>query len=259
MQYEAVAAAVEGIPHMSPAEGRIIYDHVRHTRPENVLELGVAHGVGAAYIAAALDENGKGSLTTVDSSAFLYEEPTAEELMERLGLSRLVRVDRSSSTYTWFLKERIEERSDADGNCEPVYDFCYLDGAKDWTIDGLAVILIEKLLRPDGWLLMDDLDWTFSSWEGKGKSWEGNGKVGARETNAMSEAERNDPHLRAVFDLIVAQHPSFTELRIQDGWWGWARKAPGEPRRLSLDTSRSLRAMVVSGMRYGKRRVLARF
>ena len=75
-------------------------------------------------------------------------------------------MDPSASTYTWFLKKQVEARSDAAGNCEPLYDFCYLDGSKDWTTDGLAVVLIEKLLRPGGWLLMDDLDWTFSSHEG---------------------------------------------------------------------------------------------
>jgi predicted O-methyltransferase YrrM len=250
MEFEQVAAAVQGVPHMSREEGRIIYDHVRATKPERVLELGVAHGVGCAYIAAALQENGRGTITTVDSSKFLYEDPTAEELMERLGLDHLVTVDRGSSTYTWFLKEKIEECSDEAGNCTPVYDFVYLDGAKDWTIDGLAVFLIEKVLRNGGWLLMDDLDWTFSSWQAD--------KVGVVEKQAMSTAELNEPHLRAVFELIVKQHPAFTDMRIQDGWWGWARKAPGEPRRLTLETQRSMRSLVVAGMRFGKRQALAR-
>jgi predicted O-methyltransferase YrrM len=250
VDYEAVAAAVDGVPYMTPEQGRTIYDHVRQTRPDAVLELGAAHGVGAAYIAAALDENGRGTVTTVDSTAGVYEDPTVEELVERIGLSHLVEVDRGSSTYTWFLKEQIDAHSDEAGNCEPQYDFVYLDGAKDWTIDGLAVFLIEKLLRPGGWLLMDDLDWTYSSWQGE--------KVGVVETTTLSIAERNEPHLRAVFELIVKQHPSFTDMRIQDGWWGWARKAPGEPRRLQLDTSRSMRSFIVAGMRYGKRRALAR-
>ena len=35
-------------------------------RPEQALELGSAHGVGAAYMAAAMAANGTGHLTTVD-------------------------------------------------------------------------------------------------------------------------------------------------------------------------------------------------
>jgi hypothetical protein len=61
-----------------------------------------------------------------------------------------------------------------------------------------------------------------------------------------------------VFDLIVAQHPSFTELKVQDEWWGWARKAPGEPRRLTLETSRPVGALVAGALRRAKRRVAAR-
>ena len=43
---------------MSPDQGRIVYDHVRATRPAEVLELGTAHGVGAAYLAAGLADDG---------------------------------------------------------------------------------------------------------------------------------------------------------------------------------------------------------
>ena len=46
---------------MSPAQGRIVYDHVRAAQPADVLELGTAHGVGAAYMAAA-----GAKVTTVD-------------------------------------------------------------------------------------------------------------------------------------------------------------------------------------------------
>ena len=70
---------------------------------------------------------------------------------------------REFSSYTWWLKEQVQARSDRAGNVEPAYDFVYLDGAKNWTIDGLAVVLIEKLLRPGGWLLMDDLPWTYAA------------------------------------------------------------------------------------------------
>jgi predicted O-methyltransferase YrrM len=70
VEFEAVAAAVRDVPqpHISPEHGQVIYDHVRATKPETVLELGTARGVSAAYMAAALQANGRGRLTTVDSS-----------------------------------------------------------------------------------------------------------------------------------------------------------------------------------------------
>jgi len=247
MDFDAVAAAVEQAPepHVTPAQGRRLYDHVVATRPEQVLELGTARGVSAAYIAAALDENGHGELTTVDFVQ--WQNPTPEELLGSVGLAERVSFDRSYSTYNWFLKEQVEARSDADGNCEPLYDFCFLDGQKNWSVDGLAVVLIEKLLRPGGWLLLDDLGWTYAS--------QATGQHYGVDIRSLSERERDEPHLRAIFELIVKGHPSFTELRIEDEWFGWARKAPGEPRRMSITTTRSLPAYALAGMRSLARRI----
>jgi predicted O-methyltransferase YrrM len=241
---------VAGVPFMSPEQGRIVYDHVRATRPADVLELGTAHGVGAAYLAAALEDNGAGRLTTVDFAGAAYE-PSPESVLARAGVAHRVDVVRAYSSYTWWLKEQVQARSDAHGNCEPRFDFVYLDGAKNWTIDGLAVVLVEKLLRPGGWLLMDDLDWTYAQDPHR----EATDGIVHRE---LSEPERAEPHLRAVFDLIVAQHPSFTELRVQDEWWGWARKAPGEPRRYRLETSRPLAVVAANALRRAVRRARLR-
>jgi len=231
---------------MSPEQGRTVYEHVRATRPAEVLELGTAHGVGAAYLAAGLQDNGAGRLVTVDFAGARYDPPP-ESVLARAGLRDRVEIVREHSSYTWWLKEQVQARSDAHGNCEPRFDFVYLDGAKHWTIDGLAVVLVEKLLRPGGWLLMDDLDWTYAQDPDR----EATDGIVHRE---LSERERTEPHLRAVFELIVAQHPSFTELRVQDEWWGWARKAPGEPRRYNLETSRPLGALAAGAARKALRR-----
>src|SRR4051795_6019327 len=231
---------------MSPDPGRLVYDHVPAHRPAEVLELGTAHGVGAAYLAAALEDNGAGRLTTVDFAGAAYD-PSPEAVLARAGVAGRVAVVREFSSYTWWLKEQVQARSDRAGNVEPRYDFVYLDGAKNWTVDGLAVVLVEKLLRPGGWLLMDDLDWTYAQ-DPRREATDG---VVHRE---LSEPERTQPHLRAVFELIVAQHPSFTELRVQDEWWGWARKAPGEPRRYRVENSRPLGVLATSALRRAVRR-----
>src|SRR5918999_1784722 len=111
-RFDEVARAVAGVPFMSPAQGRLGFEHIVHS--------------GA-------------------------------------GVRDRVTIVREFSSYTWWLKERIEERADAHGNVEPCFDFVYLDGAKNWTIDGFAVVLAEKLLRPGGWLLMDVLEWTYGA------------------------------------------------------------------------------------------------
>lgn len=236
MRFEEIAEVVRGIPYMRHDQGRRIYEHVLTQRPAEILEIGTAHGVSAAYMAAALDAIGTGHLTTIDSvRAARYYRP--ESLLDRPGIGqRVTQVRIEDSSYTWWLKNLVERRSDGAGNCQPLYDFCYLDGAHDWTIDGLATVLVEKLLNPGAWLLLDDLDWTHAA--------------GMTEKDErLSTAERNEPHMRMVFDLLVKQHPSFTELRIEDDEWGWALKAPDQPRRLSLETARSPTAYVVIAAR----------
>jgi predicted O-methyltransferase YrrM len=246
MRFEDVAARVEGIPFMSPALGRRVYEHIRLARPEQVLELGTAHGVSAAYMAAALEANGHGSLTTVDHRGAAYD-PSPEQVVERACVAHRVTIVREHSSYNWFLKEQVEQASDGSGNCTPRYDFCYLDGAKNFNVDGLAVLLIEKLLRPGAWLLMDDLEWTYEH-----NPWllpSGDGHP----LGPLSDSERTEPHLRAVFELIVKQHPSFTRFRREDEWYGWAQKLPGSERRYELATSRPLSAVLMAELRRRRR------
>lgn len=209
--FEQVAAAVEGVPFMSAVEGRLVFDHLRRTGASSALELGTAHGASAAYIAAALRANGGGRLTTIDR--YHFANPSPEETLERAGLTdavELIRIPHSS--YVWWLKDRVIARSDAHGNCDPLYDFCYIDGAHNLAVDGLAVVLVERLLNPGGWVLLDDLDWTYER---------GNAPV----PEDLSAEERGESHLRAVFDVVVRQHPAFGEFRVQDDHWGWAQKS----------------------------------
>jgi predicted O-methyltransferase YrrM len=147
---------------MRPEKGRRVYNHLVSASAREVLEIGTGHGVSTAYMAAALDETGTGMVTTIDHAAIL-RDPSPADILDRTGLTtRVRRIVIEDSSYTWWLKEEVEARSDGAGNCGPIYDFCYLDGAHNWTIDGLATVLIEKLLQPDGWLLLDDLNWSYA-------------------------------------------------------------------------------------------------
>jgi hypothetical protein len=123
------------------------------------------------------------------------------------------------SSYTWWLKGQVEANSDEEGNRRPDNDFCYLDGAHNWTIDGVSAVLVERLLRPGGWLLLDDLGWTHAGI----RAWPGQGPDDLH----LSRAEQRAPHMRAIFDLIVRQHSSFTQLRLENEWCG------GHARRLA--------------------------
>jgi len=221
MQFAEAAEIVKGIPkpRTHPIRGRVLYRHIRKTRPQSLLELGTARGGSAVYITAALEANGSGHLTSVDRRTGWLRDPTAAEVLDKAGLSDWVTLDKRFSTYTWFLKSEVEKRLRSDGSVEPGYDFIFLDGAKNWSTDGIAVVLAERLLRPSGWLLLDDLGWSY------GKHSTSSQHYGTR-IDALSDEERDQPHLRAIFDLLIRTNPAFDEFLIQDDWWGWARKSP---------------------------------
>jgi predicted O-methyltransferase YrrM len=233
MEFDRIVETVHGLRNMLPNEGRRIYDHVRATRPVEILELGTSYGVSAAYMAAALDENGgPGRVTTVDH----VRSNSPDELLSRLDPAVAARIDFvriPDSSYTWWLKERLAERTDDTGRTEPLFDFCFLDGAHNWTIDGLSVVLLEKLLKPGAWLLLDDLNWDYRS-----------DPHGLRERGIffpLSEAERTRPHMRDVFELLVRANPAFGDMRVEDNTWGWARKDADAARNVEITTTRSLR------------------
>src|SRR6266446_2660036 len=149
MKFKDAEQVVSGLPapHIPASRGRALYEHMRQHRPENVLELGTGRGGSAVFIAAALDENCKGHLTSVDSSRWKWRNPTPQEFLDGSGVGHRVTLDKRFSTYTWFLKTELESCMDEAGTALPKYDFIFLDGAKNWSTDGLTVIIAERLLR----------------------------------------------------------------------------------------------------------------
>jgi SAM-dependent methyltransferase len=94
------------------------------------------------------------------------------------------------------------------------FDFVYIDGAHSWAIDGLAVILAERLLRPGGWLLLDDLNWSFDDPAMAALDW----------VQQMPAEERTTRQVRKVWELLVKPHPSFDQM-FEHGDWGFAHKS----------------------------------
>ena len=211
-----------------PERGLVIYEHVRRHKPLNILELGIGHGVGSCYIAAALHENQAGHLTCVDLVDASYA-PSAEELLKQANVDAFVSIYREKSSYTWFLKNRIEQRTSPGSICEPEFDFCFIDGPKDWTIDGAAFFMVDKLLKEGGWIIFDDYGWV-------------------HDAQSLLEDE-SQPHVEAIFRLLVTQHPNYGEFRVDGNRWAWARKIHSDNRTIHLTYMPSFRYTVSSRIR----------
>jgi predicted O-methyltransferase YrrM len=255
LKFGEVYALVKGIPFINRRNAEALYNLIVEAKLRNCLELGFAHGTASCYIAAAIDELGGGELVSVDiESGREWQKPSIEELLSRVSLEQYVKVYREKTGYNWYLQNIIARQSENENKiCEPIFDLCIIDGPKNWTIDSSAFFLVDKLLKPGGWIIFDDYNWSYGQADHSRAATDG---IIHRE---LSESEREVPHIRQIFHLLVMQHPNYGNFRIQeDSDWAWAQKtnSPLEPKRVSYElyTSRDYLSILAHKLRLFLRR-----
>ncbi len=231
MRFSEIATILKDIPYTSIERGKQLYDHILLNKPQKCLELGFAHGVASCYIAAALDELGAGTLTCVDLESSLDRNPNLEALLERSGLEKYVSIYREKSCYTWFLKKEIERNSN-EYKCNPIYDLCFIDGPKNWTIDGFAFFLVDKLLKEKGYIIFDDYRWVYGEYS--------KDILDGIKIREMPKDQIVTPNIELVFKLLVMQHPNYSNFIIDDDW-AYAQKVRSETKNLRIITTTSFK------------------
>ncbi len=209
MDIEETSEMLKDIFGMSFGQAKYLERFIRSKKLFNLLELGFAHGVSSCYIATMLKNCGKGHLTTIDLINAHNRKPNIEELLNKLDLEDYVSVYYEYESYNWRLMKFIEEYD------SPIFDFCYIDGAHDWNVDGFAFLLVDKLLKPGGWIIFDDMDWSF----GSSPSMKNIDRV-----KNMPEDVKNTPHVAKVFNLLVKNNPNYCNFEVTDFGWGIAQK-----------------------------------
>lgn len=210
MTIEEVHRKYGSLPYMGIAQAKKLRDLITESDLSRCLELGFFHGKSSAFIASILKERQKGHLTTIDRTDARERRPNIDDVLSSLELENWVTVFYEARSYTWRLMKMLEH------DPTPRYDFCYIDGGHSWDNTGFGFCLVDRLLVPGGWIVFDDLDWTFSSMMTPGEpapDW----------LAAKTEEEIRTPQVRKVWELLVKPHPSYGDLR-EDGQWGYARK-----------------------------------
>lgn len=221
MKYDAVMAALRSyvVDGDKPAsifllpEGgmREIYDCIVSNRLRACLELGSGFGATSCVMGAAAAETG-GEVVTIDLA--LHWPVNASTLKGHVGLGNELEVVADPLGYNWYLADLIAKQT-VNGVCQPLFDFCFLDGAHEWQPDALAVFLAVKLLKPGGWFVLDDLDFNLRSMP----TW--------KESHGhLSDRELDTYQIGMVWNLVARQHPDLTAFNVtESGRIGWARKA----------------------------------
>lgn len=222
MKFAIIKDVLKDIPHTPPNDGIVLYNFVLENKLQNILELGFQHGVSTLYMAAALDEIGYGTITTIDNLTAKQASPTLIELAEQIGLNQYINPIFANSSYNWELMKIIENNKSKHSD---IFDFCFIDGAHSWETDGFAFFLVDKILKEGSYILFDDIDWTFA--KSKGLS-------GSNFVKAMAEDEKNRPQIELVLKYLVAQHQDYEISSIKNRW-AWVRKVGTNSNTVSFD------------------------
>ena len=148
MKFEEIDNKVGKLFGIGSERGKILYDFIKDNNIQNILELGFANGKSTCYMAAALKDNKKGLIETID-----LKEPNksfgdfkGDLLLKKGGKPKLLSlIDEckfnpyinpifSEKGYNWELMKIIEKRS-KNNICEPLFDFCFIDGAHCWDVE----------------------------------------------------------------------------------------------------------------------------
>lgn len=226
-KFDEVTQRFGDVRYMGEQQATFLRDFIVKRRLRDLLEIGFYQGKSSSYIAAILeDRGGPGHLTTIDRVAAKDKTPGIDELLGALELSHRVTSVWAERSYTWELGRMVR-----DGQRE-LYDFCYFDGGHTWDPTGFGFVLVDMLLKPGGWIIFDDLDWTIEKFIAKR---EGRGAVYA----GYSEDERQARSVRMVFDTIVPHLGYVSRSEARKFRWGIARKpAVGRLSRLREAVSR---------------------
>jgi predicted O-methyltransferase YrrM len=128
-------------------EGEFLQEIIRNERPQISIEVGCAYGISSLYICEALRE--------VSAAKHIIIDPYQHSLWEDIGIANLRRagyadiIDFHEVFSYQHLSRLTEERV-------PI-DFAFIDGQHNFDYVLVDFFLIDKLLRPGGIVIFDDL------------------------------------------------------------------------------------------------------
>jgi predicted O-methyltransferase YrrM len=163
------------LPRLHPASDRSAHAHDDPWRPQSlrveganqgtitflastscrvIAEVGIYEGHTSRHIAELLA--GEGELHLFDFSDRV-DEVVAQ--LNEAGYHNVVGHGNSRKlldSYNWSLMRVLQN------NTTPLYDYVFLDGAHVWALDALAFFLIDRLLKPGGYIDFDDYGWSLA-------------------------------------------------------------------------------------------------
>lgn len=173
-------------------------DFLQTTGARNIAEIGIYEGDTTRLIAQYL--GGEGCLWLFD-----FEErvrAVVDDLWARGYRNMLFsgNTHKTYDSYAWSLMRLVEQHP------APIWEYVFLDGKHTWDVDALAFVLIDKLLKPGGYLDFDDYHWSLA------RSTTMNPRVFPRVTTQYTREQIDATHVQLIVDLLVKRDPRYVEV-----------------------------------------------
>ena len=209
-KFDLVTEKFASVPYMREAQAAALRELIIANQAENILEIGFYQGKSSTYIAAILEDQKRGHLTTIDLKSAVARKPNIHDLLDACDLAHRVTPVIAHRSYTWELQKMIHAGGQR-------FDFCYFDGGHTWDGTGFGVLLVDMLLKPGGILLLDDMSWSIAG----SPYFQSKPALAER----YSEDEAATETVRRVSELILPHLGYTMEQELTELRWGVARKA----------------------------------
>jgi predicted O-methyltransferase YrrM len=170
----------------------------------SVAEVGIGVGATTAEIVKAM--RGKGTLHIFDFEdkiASLLKDFAAADYAAGLAIVGHGNSHRTRDSYAWNLAILLKS-----GGLK--LDLAFLDGAHSFECDAPACCILKEMINPGGYLIFDDLYWTFAS------SPTMNPDVMPRTRNRYSDEQLAMAHVGLVVDLFMRTDPRFEQVFLSE-------------------------------------------
>lgn len=127
----------------------------------------------------------------------------------------------STGTYSWTLFEMLQKGEQ--------FDVIYVDGHHTFYIDLPAIILADKLLKPGGYLLLDDMEWSLSFLKANMmrslSQWYFYRTI--YNFSDYTKEQQSLPHIKMIADELLIKRSNYTkdEDLSFPHWWVLQKKA----------------------------------
>lgn len=147
-----------GYESISTPSKKVIYflDNILESNKEpiNVAEVGIGIGATSIEITRRLRNDDAYYFFSYEHDVIELEADLKNTYFCKCKLYPMGNTTTTYDSYNWKLSSLCLEN-------EVLFDLVYLDGAHSLFHDGLATVLLKKLVKPGGILIFDDIFWTY--------------------------------------------------------------------------------------------------